>query len=96
MLVAEIVFAVVLLAALLYEFISVSSNFFYIICFTIPDNLLAILFGIVFKYLYDLNKKMDGIFCNPGLMLLHFLTFVLATFLSDVDLVLGIFDTSLH
>ena len=92
---AELFFALFLAVQLFYELMSEASNYFYMICFSLPANALAVLLGIVFRYLQVFNKKLDGVFCDPRLMFLHFLAFLLATLFSDITLVLGIILASI-
>ena len=47
------------------------------ICFSVPNIILAIAFGVAYWRLTSLNEQVDGIFCDAKLMGLHFAVFVL-------------------
>ena len=51
--------------------------------------LLSVALGIIFWHLTELNKKVEGVFCNSKLMLLHFLTFFCA---ASCDVIVGVFQ----
>ena len=57
------------------------------ICNSASAFLLTVALGIVFWHLTALNKKVEGVFCNSNLMLLHFLTFFCA---ATCDIIVGI------
>ena len=56
--------------------------------FCIPALLLALALGVSFWKLSSLNQQVKGIFCNDRLMMLHYLSFFLATAFDTVSLIL--------
>ena len=83
----EILFAIALAAAFIYQ---VHNDFAFDsswVCFSASAFLLSVALGIIFWHLTALNKKVEGVFCNSNLMLLHFLTFFCA---ATCDIIVGI------
>ena len=83
----EILFAIALAADFIYQ----AHNDFNFdsqwICISASAFMLSVALGIVFWHLIALNKKVEGVFCNSNLMLLHFLTFFCA---ATCDIIVGI------
>ena len=54
-----------------------SGFYFAWVCFSLPNIILAIAFGVTYRRLTALNRLVGGIFCDSKLMCLHYVTFLI-------------------